>query len=84
MFAVLVFALSANPVFVVENHCPKFTVTNHIKAAPEVAVKTFRTGEYNKSHQCPSCGQFQWVVSGFNSDGTHNHTCSRCSTQWKH
>jgi transposase-like protein len=53
-------------------------------AAVEVAAPTFQSGGINKSHQCPSCEQYQWVISGFNSDGTHTHVCSRCSTQWRH
>lgn len=50
-------------------------------ARPEVRVpQTFR----NPSHNCPSCGRSQYVVAGFNGDGTHTHVCPSCGTSWKH
>ena len=51
-----------------------------------VAVTTaqpFRGSDYHPSHDCPVCGRAQYVISGFNPDGTHNHTCSAGHT-WRH
>jgi hypothetical protein len=50
-------------------------------AAP--AVGTFRGSDYHPSHDCPVCNRAQYVISGFNPDGTHNHTCSAGHT-WRH
>lgn len=47
--------------------------------APAVASSTFHAG-----HDCPACGRSQYVVNGYNRDGTHNHTCPACSTTWRH
>jgi len=51
-----------------------------------VAVTTaqpFRGSDYHPSHNCPVCNRAQYVISGFNPDGTHNHTCSAGHT-WRH
>lgn len=51
--------------------------------APAVAPSgTFRV-PYHSGHDCPACGRQQFVVSGFNADGTHNHTCAAGHT-WRH
>jgi predicted Zn finger-like uncharacterized protein len=39
---------------------------------------------FNSSHQCPTCGASQYVVSGRGPGNTHTHTCSRCGTSWYH
>lgn len=39
---------------------------------------------YNPSHNCPACGSSQYVVAGWNADGTHNHQCPSCRTVWRH
>lgn len=51
------------------------------------APRTFRAGTtYYSGHNCPSCNRSQYYVSGWNRDGTHNHTCSapNCGTVWSH
>lgn len=53
-------------------------------AAVEVAAKTFRTGSYHAGHQCPSCNRSQFIISGWNPDGTHSHICSSCGEKWRH
>jgi hypothetical protein len=50
-------------------------------AAP--AASPFRGSDYHPSHDCPVCNRAQYVISGFNPDGTHNHTCSAGHT-WRH
>jgi len=55
-----------------------------VAAAPGVAApQTFRGSDYHPPHDCPVCGRAQYVISGFNPDGTHNHTCSAGHT-WRH
>ena len=62
-----------------------------LPGAPGVApASTFRSNNYHPEHRCPSC-KFEspprgdtWVVRGFNADGTHNHSCPRCGTVWRH
>jgi len=53
-------------------------------AAVEVAAKTFRSGGINKSHQCQNCGRQQFVIAGWNPDGTHIHKCASCGQSWSH
>ncbi len=54
-------------------------------AAPGVAAPTFRPGtNYDPDHTCNNCGRQQYVVSGWNRDGTHTHTCANCGTSWRH
>lgn len=40
--------------------------------------------QHNASHNCPSCGARQTIVSGQGPNGTHTHTCPRCQTTWYH
>lgn len=40
--------------------------------------------QQDRSHNCPSCGTYQVVIAGYNSNGTHNHRCNRCGTVWSH
>jgi predicted RNA-binding Zn-ribbon protein involved in translation (DUF1610 family) len=47
-------------------------------------VTPFPSGSRHDGHSCPSCGRAQYVVSGFNADGTHSHTCPSCGRVWKH
>lgn len=61
----------------------------HLRKAPEVAApkgQSFR----HAGHNCPSCG-FQspagsgtWIIRGYNSDGTHVHSCPQCGQSWSH
>ena len=55
-------------------------------AAPGVAApRPFRGGTgYHESHSCPSCGRLQFVVAGFNGDGSHRHQCAACGQVWSH
>ena len=53
-------------------------------AAPAVAASGFQSGGFWPSHQCPVCGRAQYNVSGWNRDGTHNHTCPLDGTTWRH
>lgn len=48
------------------------------------APQTFRSAGYHAGHSCPQCGRNQFVVDGFNSDGTHNHRCAYDGTVWRH
>lgn len=56
------------------------------KAAPAVAATTFRQSGpvYNASHNCPSCGRSQYVISGGVKGGYHTHTCRYDGTVWYH
>lgn len=56
------------------------------KAARSVPLQTFRNtaGNYNPDHICNRCGTSQYVISGFNADGTHNHQCPKCGNVWRH
>lgn len=84
------------PAFTVVNRIPVETLliggVPHVKgsdgvyrptttdAAPAVAApRTFRD-----PHACPACGRLQFVVSGWNRNGTHSHTCPRDGTTWSH
>jgi hypothetical protein len=86
MFAVLMVALAADPEFVVVNKCPPvFTVVNKMPAAPAVAAKPiFRGPVFNASHNCPTCGRSQFVISSGGKGGTHTHTCRYDGTVWFH
>jgi hypothetical protein len=57
-------------------------------AAAEVpAVRPFRdvaAPVWNSSHVCPTCGRAQYRVSGYNADGSHDHTCAVDGTTWRH
>ncbi len=51
--------------------------------APEVAApKTGAT--FRDAHACPTCGQVQHTVSGWNRNGTHQHRCPVDGTVWSH
>ena len=39
---------------------------------------------YDPDHRCDVCGATQYVVSGWNRDGTHSHRCPRCGNTWRH
>lgn len=39
---------------------------------------------FNPSHQCPSCGSSQYVISGRGPGNSHTHTCPRCGQSWYH
>lgn len=57
------------------------------RAAPGVAApRPFRrtSAGHDPDHQCDRCGASQYVVSGFNADGTHNHRCPACGNVWRH
>lgn len=49
-------------------------------AARAVPRPTFR----HAGHDCPACGRHQFVVAGWNRDGTHTHRCPRCGAAWSH
>ena len=58
-------------------------------ATPAVVAKnTFQqrgtNAGYHAGHDCPSCNRSQFIISGWNSDGTHTHTCSSCGQSWRH
>lgn len=57
-----------------------------VKAAPVVAVaSTFQRGPvFNASHDCPTCGRSQYVISGGAKGGRHTHTCRYDGTVWYH
>lgn len=44
----------------------------------------FRNGDFHAGHNCPNCRRTQYVISGHNRDGTHNHACTACPTVWRH
>lgn len=57
------------------------------KTAPVVAVaSTFRAAGpvFNASHNCPTCGRSQFVISGGAKGGYHTHTCRHDGTVWYH
>ena len=53
------------------------------KGVAATTAQPFRGSNYHPSHNCPVCNRAQYVISGFNPDGTHNHTCSAGHT-WRH
>lgn len=55
-----------------------------IGAAPARSGSAVRSGGYHAGHNCPNCGHSQYVISGHNRDGTHNHACPSCGTVWRH
>lgn len=48
-------------------------------AGLEVRPPVFHAG-----HDCPSCGQSQYVIERFLPSGEHVHTCPKCRTSWRH
>ena len=51
----------------------------------EVPVPVFRSSvQFHAGHSCPGCGRSQFVVAGWNRDGTHTHVCPACGTGWRH
>ena len=56
-----------------------------VQTTPEVVVKpTFRCPVFNSSHNCPTCGRSQFVISSGGKGGTHTHTCRYDGTVWYH
>lgn len=57
-----------------------------VRAAPAVAAaSTFQRGPvFNASHNCPTCGRSQFVISGGAKGGRHTHTCRYDGTVWYH
>lgn len=55
------------------------------KVAPAPSPKLgWVYGGYQPTHDCPVCGRPQYVQSGQNRDGTHNHTCRYDGAMWRH
>lgn len=55
-----------------------------VKAAPVVAARTFRNGDYHASHSCPVCGRSQFVIHSGSKGGGHTHQCRYDGTVWRH
>lgn len=56
-----------------------------VEAVPAVAARTFQRGPvFNASHDCPTCGRSQYVISGGRKGGYHTHTCRYDGTVWYH
>lgn len=55
-------------------------------AAPVVAARTFRNGDYHAGHQCPTCGRTVKgnIVSGIHDVYPHYHRCPYDGTAWHH
>ncbi len=51
---------------------------------PGVARPTATFPEFDPDHRCNRCGRTQYVVAGWNRDGTHNHVCPACGNSWRH
>lgn len=87
MLTLLAFVCMADvPTFTVVNRMPvTVTVVNKMPAASGVAVaRTFQSGQYNPSHQCPSCGRTQYRIAGYVGNGQHRHVCAFDGTAWIH
>lgn len=41
------------------------------------------TVPFHAGHDCPVCGRSQYVIAGFNADGTHTHICA-AGHAWRH
>lgn len=53
-----------------------------VRSVPE--PKSFPKTTKHQGHNCPNCGQSQYIIASYNGDGTHNHTCRMCGTTWNH
>ena len=61
---------------------PKEVIQPKVVAAP--LKSGWQNGGYHSTHNCPVCGRSQYIQSGQNRDGSHNHTCRYDGTMWRH
>lgn len=60
---------------------PKEVIQPKVVAPPKSG---WQNGGYHSTHNCPVCGRSQYIQSGQNRDGSHNHTCRYDGTMWRH
>lgn len=93
-YALLLVAIWISPMLVgafcnrLRAETPNFKplVPNFKPLVRKVVSQSAATFRQRDPHACPNCGRLQFVISGFNRDGTHTHVCPDpgCRTAWRH
>jgi predicted RNA-binding Zn-ribbon protein involved in translation (DUF1610 family) len=83
LLTLLLFTAGEPPAVIYPDHLGPPAVVHPKRAAPVVAAKTFRSGDYHAGHDCPNCHRIQTDIADDRGPG-HTHVCSHCGTAWHH